>query len=194
VGTLQDSVGILNVVPSVASGSLLYWNIPKDLFVVHFLAIHPFQDGNGRLSRALTTLLLLQSGYSHVVYSSMESIIEASKEGYYRALRRTQQHIWSAHVDYEPWLSFFLTALQKQKLHLQEKLSSLPLVDQRLSHRARTILELSDREDRWTIAAMANILDVNSNTVSKSVKSLVDGGYLVKQGTTRGAWYERPAT
>jgi Fic family protein len=60
------------------------------VFIVVFLAIHPFQDGNGRLSRILTTLLLLQAGYSYVPYSSLESVIENSKEGYYLALRQTQ--------------------------------------------------------------------------------------------------------
>ena len=60
------------------------------IFVVNFRAIHPFQDGNGRLSRALTNLLLLKSGYAYVPYSSTESIIEDNKEGYYRALRQTQ--------------------------------------------------------------------------------------------------------
>ena len=58
--------------------------------VVVFLAIHPFQDGNGRLSRVLTTLLLLRIGYDYVPYSSLESFIERSKDAYYRALRNTQ--------------------------------------------------------------------------------------------------------
>jgi hypothetical protein len=49
------------------------------VFTVTFLEIHPFQDGNGRLSRVLTTLLLLKSGYSYVPYSSLESVIEANK-------------------------------------------------------------------------------------------------------------------
>src|ERR1035437_8739471 len=63
------------------------------VFVVVFLEIHPFQDGNGRLSRVLTTLLLLQAGYAYVPYSSLESVIENSKEGYYLALRQTQSTI-----------------------------------------------------------------------------------------------------
>ena len=60
------------------------------VFVVVFLEIHPFQDGNGRLSRILTTLLLLRAGYTHVPYGSLESIIEGNKEAYYLTLRRTQ--------------------------------------------------------------------------------------------------------
>jgi Fic family protein len=61
------------------------------VFIVHFLSIHPFQDGNGWLSRALTTMLLLKKGYGYVPYSSMESIVEASKEGYYRTPCRTKR-------------------------------------------------------------------------------------------------------
>ena len=63
------------------------------IFIVVFLAIHPFKDGNGRLSRALTTLLLLRAGYSYVPYSSMEGVVEQNKDSYYLALRRTQQTI-----------------------------------------------------------------------------------------------------
>ncbi len=85
------------------------------IFIIHFLAIHPFQDGNGRLSRALTALLLLQQGYSYIPYSSIESIIESAKEGYYRALRRTQKNIWSGEVDYEPWAVIFLDDIAKAK-------------------------------------------------------------------------------
>src|ERR1700736_3140407 len=63
------------------------------VFIVMFLAIHPFQDGNGRLSRILTTLLLLRAGYAYAPYASLESVIEHSKEGYYLALRQTQGSI-----------------------------------------------------------------------------------------------------
>jgi prophage maintenance system killer protein len=59
------------------------------IFTVVLLEIHPFQDGNGRLSRILMTLLLLSAGYSYLPYSSLESVIEQSKEGYYLALRQT---------------------------------------------------------------------------------------------------------
>lgn len=61
------------------------------IFIVIFLAIHPFQDGNGRLSRLLTTLLMLKRGYLYCPYSSLESIVEVNKEAYYLALQRTQR-------------------------------------------------------------------------------------------------------
>ena len=62
-------------------------------FVVRFLAIHPFQDGNGRLSRILTNLLLLRKGYTFVQYSSHERIVEANKDNYYLALRTSQEKL-----------------------------------------------------------------------------------------------------
>ena len=89
------------------------------VFIVHFLAIHPFTDGNGRMSRALTVLLMLQHGYNYMPYASMESIIEASKSSYYLALRGTQKGIWTDSIDYEPWLTFFVFSLFKQKQHLE---------------------------------------------------------------------------
>ncbi|GHU28074.1 cell division protein Fic [Betaproteobacteria bacterium] len=161
------------------------------VFVVHFLSIHPFQDGNGRLSRALTTMLLLKKAYGFVAYSSMESIIEASKEGYYRALRRTQKDIWSDKVDYEPWLSFFLTSLVKQKNHLEDKIGAMTTDDAKLSRNARTILALFENRREWTSREISAELDMNIETAKKSLKSLVDKGYLAKQGATKGAWYEK---
>lgn len=91
------------------------------LGVVVFLEIHPFQDGNGRLSRALTTLLLLQAGYAFVPYSSLESVIEQNKEAYYLALRQTQGTIRTESPDWQPWLVFFLRSLAEQVRRLEMK-------------------------------------------------------------------------
>lgn len=87
------------------------------VFVVVFLAIHPFQDGNGRLSRALTTLLLLRAGYAYVQYNSFESVIEQSKDAYYLALRRTQGTIRTETPDWQPWLSFFSALAAATRLY-----------------------------------------------------------------------------
>jgi Fic family protein len=83
------------------------------IFIVVLLEIHPFQDGNGRLSRILTTLLLLQAGYAYVPYGSLESAIEQNKQDYYDALRQTQITIRTAKPDWQPWLLFFLRSLQQ---------------------------------------------------------------------------------
>ena len=74
------------------------------MFTVTFLAIHPFQDSNGRLSRVLTTLLLLRAGYAYVPYTALESVIEANKDAYYLTLRRTQGTLDRDEPDWEPWL------------------------------------------------------------------------------------------
>jgi Fic family protein len=161
------------------------------IFVVHFLAIHPFQDGNGRLSRALTALLLLKKGYAYVPYSSIESIIEAGKEGYDRALRRTQKSIWGRKVNYESWLSFFLTTLQKQKRTLAEKISLMVNDDTNLSRNQKAVLGLFDERPELSSPEIAAQLGMNIETTKKNLKALVKKGYLIKHGTTKGAWYSR---
>jgi Fic family protein len=122
------------------------------VFVVVFLEIHPFQDGNGLLSRVLTTLLLLQSGYAYVPYSSLESVIEQSKDGYYLALRRTQGTIRTASPDWNPWLEFFLRSLQQQKRALERKIEREHVIPGALPELSVKILELARERGRLTIA------------------------------------------
>jgi Fic family protein len=95
---------------------------------VVFLEIHPFQDGNGRLSRALTTLLLLQAGYAYVPYSSLESVIEQNKEAYYLALRQTQGAIRTDVPNWQPWLVLFLQSLAEQVPRLKKNVEREKLV------------------------------------------------------------------
>ena len=83
-------------------------------FLVEFLAIHPFTDGNGRLSRILTNLLLLKAGYAYVPYVSHEKLIEDNKPDYYLALRKSQNTFTAKNSSTIPWLSFFLRIILKQ--------------------------------------------------------------------------------
>lgn len=159
------------------------------LFVVHFLAIHPFQDGNGRLSRILTMLLLLKSGYSYVPYSSMETIIEENKDSYFRHLRKTQKTL-KLDPDYDSWLLFFLKSMQKQKLRLEQKIKMQP-VAKSLPLLATKILELFNEADKWTSPEIAQRLSSSRDTVTKNLAELVSRGLLAKNGSTRGAWYEK---
>jgi Fic family protein len=160
------------------------------IFVVTFLAIHPFQDGNGRLSRILTTLLLLQAGYGYVPYSSIESIIEESKEGYYLALRQTQGTLNAdQEPNWEPWLLFFLRVLQRQKNRLQTKLdnektmaASLPLLSVR-------ILELAKAHGRVTTQGIVQATGESRSTIKARLKQLTDDRLLVRYGQGRSTWY-----
>ena len=122
------------------------------LFVVVFLEIHPFQDGNGRLSRILTTLLLLRAGYGYVSYSSLESVIEENKDGYYRALRQTQRTIRTDVPDWTPWFIFFFNALKTQKDRLARKLERERLVLGNLPALSIRILEHCREHGRVTVA------------------------------------------
>ena len=83
-------------------------------FLVEFLAIHPFQDGNGRLSRVFTNLLMLRAGYAYVPYVSHEKIVEHNKTDYYVALRRSQATLHTDDENITPWLKFFLTVSVRQ--------------------------------------------------------------------------------
>ena len=83
-------------------------------FIVEFLNIHPFEDGNGRLSRILTNLLLLKEGYLYMPYVSHEKLIEEKKRDYYVALRASQQTFKTKNEDINPWLNFCLNILLSQ--------------------------------------------------------------------------------
>jgi len=159
------------------------------IFIVVFLEIHPFQDGNGRLSRILTTLLLLRAGYNYVPYASLESVIEQSKEGYYLALRRTQGTIRTDAPDWTPWLEFFLRALQQQKRRLEQKMEREQVLLAALPDLSVLILEVAREHGRITVAEAVRVSGASRNTVKDHLKNLVAGGYLRRQGSGRGAWY-----
>ncbi len=161
------------------------------VFVVVFLAIHPFQDGNGRLSRILTTLLLLQAGYSYVPYSSLESVIENSKEGYYLALRQTQGTLKADAPDWQPWLLFFMRALQQQMRTLAQKVERERSAV-KLSALAVKILDYARTQGRVTTRDMVREYGASANTLKSTFGNLVDKGLLVRQGGGRSTWYRLP--
>jgi Fic family protein len=158
-------------------------------FVVVFLAIHPFQDGSGRLSRVLTTLMLLRAGYSHVPYSSLETVIEASKESYYRALRRTQTTLKAEKPDWEAWLMFFLRSLVKQKDALAKKIAVEDKTTTDLHPLAKKIIALSLDHETLTLSQIVKLTQGKPSTVKLRLKELVEKGYLMPKGQGRGAHY-----
>ncbi len=162
------------------------------VFVVVFLAIHPFQDGNGRLSRVLTTLLLLRSAYAYVPFASLESVVEASKDLYYRALRRTQTTLKSDTPDWLPWIGFFLRALKKQKDTLAariEKEHADSVDDSELPDLALQVIALLRVEGRRTAAQLAEATGANKNTLKVRLRDLVESGRIKRFGKARATWY-----
>ena len=159
------------------------------IFTVVFLEIHPFQDGNGRLSRILTTLLLLKVGYSYVPYSSLESVIEQNKEGYYLALRQTQGTIRTDAPDWQPWVTYFLKSLSKQKQKLEGKIKRERIILGDLPELSVQILELAREHGRVTIADTAKTTGISKSTIKDHMKSLYRNGYIERHGAGRGTWY-----
>jgi Fic family protein len=162
------------------------------VFTVVFLEIHPFQDGNGRLSRILTTLLLLRAGYAYVPYSSLESVIERSKEGYYLALRQTQGTIRSNAPDWQPWLLFFLRALRQQVKRLAKKIEREKLVLSSLPELSLRIVDHAREHGRVGIGEMIKLTGASRNTLKQHFRQLVEKVHLVKHGGGRSTWYSLP--
>lgn len=159
------------------------------IFIVIFLAIHPFQDGNGRLSRLLTTLLMLKCGYSYVTYSSLESIIESNKELYYQALQKTQKSWQNKKTDWAPWLVFFLNCLQRQKHHLEIKISREKLLVSELSELAREVLDLLSAHGNLKIQDLETMTKANRNTLKKALALLVNKNYIALNGKGKSSFY-----
>jgi len=162
-------------------------------FVVDFLAIHPFQDGNGRLSRAITALLLLRSGYDYVPYASVERVIEDNKVGYYHALRVSQAAMQADPTAFGEWLVFFLRVLRAQARSLSAKLemerSILHLKDVQVK-----VLEHVERHGRGTAAEVARALAIDQRQARYHLGLLVEHGLLAPHGERRGRYYTRGAT
>jgi Fic family protein len=159
------------------------------IFVVVFLEIHPFQDGNGRLSRVLTTLLLLRAAYAYVPYSSLESVVERSKDACYLALRRTQGTIRTKAPDWQPWLLFFLKSLQQQKARLEKKIERERLILGDLPELSVQILELCRERGRITVAEAVKATGANRHTIKDHLKALARAGHIAQHGAGRGVWY-----
>lgn len=162
------------------------------VFIVVFLEIHPFQDGNGRLSRILTTLLLLRAGYAYVPFSSLESVIEQSKESYYAALRHTQITIGTADPNWHSWVLFFLRALRRQTINLAGKVEREKIVLSAMPELSVRIVEYAREHGRVTIGEIVRLTGASRNTLKQHFRRLLEKGQLVTHGKGRGVWYTLP--
>jgi Fic family protein len=157
-------------------------------FVVDFLAIHPVQDGNGRLARALTTLLLLRAGYDYVPYASLERVIEDNKAHYYVALRESQLAMRDNAADFGAWLFFFLRALKAQQDSLASKLQvEKAMLD--LSGIQQRIADLVAARVRVTGPELARELGLTDRTARYHLDVLRSRGIIAVHGKKRGSYY-----
>ncbi len=159
------------------------------IFNVVFLAIHPFQDGNGRLSRILTTWLMIQAGYVYVPYSSWEAVIEQSKNQYYLSLRQTQSTLRKPAPDWHPWLRFFLRTLHEQKNQLEYKLQQEQSLLTSLPPLSVQMLAHVKSRGKATIGELVTLTKANRNTVKKHLERLLKANLIQKHGSGKGTWY-----
>ena len=180
---------LVNDFNTIIANKIIHPIIAISMFIVHFLQIHPFSDGNGRLSRVLTNFLLLKNGYDYILYSSLESIIEKSKAAYYKALRDTQTS-FKDNYDYSAWTTFFIKALVKQKRHLEDKISYINSSDT-FDSLDTSILDLFSKHQKLTLGEISKLLNRSPNTLKKRITNLCNKEKLIRYGNTKGAWYEK---
>jgi Fic family protein len=162
-------------------------------FVYEFLSIHPYQDGNGRLSRLLTTLLLMKQGYEFTQYVSFEHIIEERKEDYYRALMDGQKNRYKETELIDKWMLFFLDCLVTLIKRLEVKYEIYSKLKKELNERQSAILEFIKKEQKVRMSELENVFDTFSrNTLKKDVAYLVSEGLLLKTGERSGTRYHYP--
>ena len=155
-------------------------------FVYEFLSIHPFQDGNGRLSRLLTTLLLLKNGYKWIQYVSFEHEIESRKSEYYQVLRMCQAQRPNENITI--WIKFFLNALRNIQIQLMKKLEQSG-IETRLSPREKAILIIIQNYSGMKSGEIAEKLAIPNPTVKRLLSDLQSKEMIEKQGNGRGTVY-----
>ncbi len=160
------------------------------LFVYEFLSIHPFQDGNGRLSRLLTTFLLLQNGYDFVKYVSFENLIEQAKKDYYRALMEGQKNRNKPDENIAAWTLFFLEKLYELTRKLEVKYETLKAKGGYLNDRQKNILAFIRRNQPVKISDIAKAFpDINIHTLKKDLQYMKREKAVRSIGKGKGTVY-----
>ena len=155
-------------------------------FIYDFLSIHPFQDGNGRLSRLISTLLLLKNGYKWIQYVSFEHEIETRKNEYYQVLRSCQAQ--RPNEDLTAWIQFFLNCLSNIQTQLLTKLQKHGFEAQ-LTHKQKIIFSIIQNRPNIQSGEISKKLAIPSPTVKRILSELINKGIIEKQGSGRNVSY-----
>ena len=159
-------------------------------FVYEFLSIHPYQDGNGRLSRLLTTLLLLKNNYDFIQYASMEIEIEKRKKDYYKALMNGQKDRGTDAELINEWILFFLSTLENTIKKLEDRYEKIKDKKSYLNERQTKLMKyIEDNEPVKISDVTSSMTDYTPYTIKKDMKYLSDEGLIKKLGKARGTIY-----
>jgi len=157
-------------------------------FIVEFLKIHPFEDGNGRLSRVLTNLLLLRNGYQFIQYVSHEQIVERRKDEYYLALRKSQETFNTDHDTIAPWLNFFLSVVREQATKALSYLEE-EKVEDTLSPKQYEVWKYISGVGDASRGDIVKATGVAEATINQSIDRLIELGKVKRVGRGRGTRY-----
>ncbi len=160
-------------------------------FVYEFLSIHPYQDGNGRLARLLTTLLLMKLDYRFIQFVSFENLIETRKEDYYRALMEGQKNRGNENECIVTWTRFFLECLIALTQRLDAKYQTYRTLKYVINTRQQAVLQVLKELQTAQVIDITNRLHhvYSRNTLKKDLAFLVREGFLFRTGAGRGARY-----
>ncbi len=159
-------------------------------FIYDFLSIHPFQDGNGRLSRLLTTLCLLQNNYSFIQYISFENHIEQNKKAYYEALMNGQKNRGTDNERIDSWLIFFLESLKTLTEKLEQKYDVFKSKGGYLNDRQKQVKDFITNNQPIKISDLAKQFpEITVSTLKKDLQYLRDEQVLTMIGKGKGSVY-----
>jgi Fic family protein len=175
--------------PSRLTGGEFHPLLVVAAYLLEFLAIRPFADGNGRVGRLLTNLLLLRCGHGYLPYGSLDAAIHARREEYHLALRRSQASRNLPRPDISPWLFAFLDALEEmQRMEANEVIARLP-GEGALSANQAAVMEIAAKEGDVTNRRVALMLGLPRETAKQTLNRLVSLGALLRLGAGRATRY-----
>jgi len=158
------------------------------MFVLDFLCIHPFSDGNGRMSRLLTLLLFYRAGYIVGKYISLETLIENSKDTYYEVLFDSSVNWHENKSDYKPFIRYYLGILQKAYSEFEERVEYLS--DKGFSKPERIKAIIDRKIGKFSKSELLETCpDISKITVERTLSALAKEGYIVKIGAGRSTAY-----
>ena len=160
------------------------------MFILDFLCIHPFNDGNGRMSRLLTLLLFYKAGYIVGKYVSMEMLIEKTKETYYEALQASSTGWHEGENSYEPFVKYYLGIMLKAYNEFESRVEHLK--HRSLSKPDRIKAVIDNKVGKITKKEIMELCpDISKITVERTLTNLVKSGYIAKVGAGPSTGYVR---